>query len=55
MEDEPATVSLWNKIVQCIESKVKYSRDVTSAISDVKVTDVFYTKRGKVDEDAVTF
>ena len=55
MEDEPETLSLWDEIVQGIENKVKYSRDVNYAISDVKVTDIFYTKRGKVDEDAVTF
>jgi hypothetical protein len=55
MEDEPATLSIWDQIVQSIESKVKYTRGLTCAISDVKVTDIFYTKSGKVDEDAITF
>ena len=55
MEDEPATLSIWDQIVQSIESKVKYTRGLTCAISDVKVTDIFYTKSGKVDEDAIMF
>ena len=42
-------------MIKSIDGKVKYARGLNYSVSDVKVTDIFLTKSGKVDEDAVSF